>query len=156
MTRDRVAGIVLKDDQVLLMFRRNKGKEYFTFPGGGIESGETREQALKRELLEETSVEVSNHKLLYSVDWDSTSHQYFYLCDHLKGEPALGDFIEKEVMEKDKSQYYEPCWRKLKDLRHLIVYPLEVKDVFLKDLETKWPEKERTLYLKLSTCRQTL
>jgi 8-oxo-dGTP diphosphatase len=154
MIRDRVAGMVIHKDHILLMFRRNKGKEYFTFPGGGIEAKENLEQAVVRELWEETSVNVKPERILYDIDWDHTSHQKFFLCLYLAGEPKLGDFVEKDVMKKDKNQYYDPRWIRLTDLPQLLLYPLEIKEWLLQDLKNSWPKETRSTYLQLLACRQ--
>ncbi len=62
-----VAGIIENDGKILCM-QRDKGKyDYISFkwefPGGKVEDGETNEQALKKELLEEMDlkVNVGNH-----------------------------------------------------------------------------------------------
>lgn len=152
---DRVAAIVIKGDEILLMHRINKGKKYNTFPGGGIDSGESRQEALIRECREETSIEISVKKMLYEVDWDHTTKQFFYLCEYIKGFPTLGDANEKEEM-KNGNQYYEPYWSSVADLKKTLVYPLEVKDMLVYDLDKGFDDKKKYLYLELKTCRQTL
>lgn len=61
--RISVRGIIIEDDEVYTIFRRkirNDGviKEYYVIPGGGIENEETLQEALKRELKEELSIDV--------------------------------------------------------------------------------------------------
>lgn len=50
-TRHTVKGISIQGNKILLL-KSNRGD--YTFPGGGIELGESHEQALKREIIEET------------------------------------------------------------------------------------------------------
>ena len=136
--RNRSAGIVLKDDKVLLMHRFNNGDEYWVFPGGGQEPGETNDQTTVREVAEETSLVVEARQLLYRIDWDTGDRNYFYLCEYLSGEPSL-PIDSPEYQEandpnaKDGPQVFDPCWVPVADMPSLIVYPLEVRDVFLAD-----------------------
>ena len=54
-----VGGVIFRDDGVLIVRRkREPGKGLWSLPGGAVELGETLTQALKRELLEETSLRV--------------------------------------------------------------------------------------------------
>ncbi|MEU8002204.1 NUDIX domain-containing protein [Catellatospora sp. NPDC049111] len=59
-----VCGVVVQDDtgRVLLMCRA--GEDTWGLPGGGVESGETWEQAALRECREETGWDVTLHGLL--------------------------------------------------------------------------------------------
>lgn len=68
-----VAGIIWKDD-CFLAARRSPGKRgggFWEFPGGKVEPGETREQALARELGEELGIEVRDFEY-----WKSEEHSY--------------------------------------------------------------------------------
>jgi 8-oxo-dGTP diphosphatase len=55
-------GVLVREDQAFLLTSRPEGKAYaghWEFPGGKIESGETVEQALARELHEELGIHIS-------------------------------------------------------------------------------------------------
>ncbi len=67
-------GILLRSDGRLLLTTRPPGKAYagyWEFPGGKIEAGETVEQALRRELIEELGVSIGPAQV-----WKVTEHDY--------------------------------------------------------------------------------
>jgi len=69
-----VAAVIEVDGKVLCM-RRGQSRYPYTshlweFPGGKIEEGETPEQAVHRELLEEMDLDVEVHELLATVTHD--------------------------------------------------------------------------------------
>ena len=57
----KAAGIIIRDKKLLV--ERSKGKEFFISPGGSIEEGETPQQALIRELMEEFQITVTEEDL---------------------------------------------------------------------------------------------
>jgi 8-oxo-dGTP diphosphatase len=59
--RVRVAAVLVLDGQMVLVRHRKDDRAYHLLPGGGVEAGETLQQALTREVVEETglSIEVS-------------------------------------------------------------------------------------------------
>jgi ADP-ribose pyrophosphatase YjhB (NUDIX family) len=63
-----VTGIVIEDDQILLLNQDTEGPRSWSLPGGKVEDGESLSQALVREMLEETGVEVEVGRLLYVCD----------------------------------------------------------------------------------------
>ena len=57
MRRDRVQSMVVREDKILLVKHNMNGREFYCLPGGGIENGETPEEAAIRELKEESMVD---------------------------------------------------------------------------------------------------
>jgi 8-oxo-dGTP diphosphatase len=51
--RLRVSGLLHRGDSLVLVRHEKAGRAYWLLPGGGVEAGETMEQALRRELSEE-------------------------------------------------------------------------------------------------------
>ena len=151
----RAVCIMLKNDEVLLMHRLKNGKEYWTFPGGGVDDGETVESATVREVEEETSMPTEIEQLLYEHHYED-SDQFYYLCKYISGEPILGDAIEKERMEKSTSDIYGPEWVNVDEMQKLLLYPLEIRDWLIEDLKNGFKTQTRTENLKISELRQKL
>jgi len=93
---DIVNGLLLRDDQVL-MARRNANRRLYpgtwSFPGGHVETGETLEQALIRELAEEIGVLVNDARFLTRIDVSSDDRQscrsfHLYGIEDWGGEPT--------------------------------------------------------------------
>jgi len=129
MKRIRSLGIVIFDNKTVLIHRKVNGNEYFVFPGGGVEPGETNEECVIREVREETSIEVKVEKLLYSVI-DEKSEHYFYYCLYVSGK-LQGEEVDQNAIEDSKI----PTWHKTKDLQNTPVLPLEVRDWLIHDLK---------------------
>lgn len=73
----KVVGAVIKNNDEILIAKRLKGEfeGLWEFPGGKIEVGETPEQALVRELIEEMEVQIQVERYLMTAEYDySTFH----------------------------------------------------------------------------------
>jgi len=156
MKRIRAVAIIINNGMVLLMHRINNEKEYYVFPGGGVENGETVEQAVLHEVQEETSLEVKIERLLYHHIYDDNSEQFFYLCHYVSGEPKLGDGNEARAMKESDADFYNPVWREIKSLPQLLLYPLEIRDWFIQDAKTSFENMPREATIRISELRQSL
>ena len=75
-----VAAIIRKGDKIFATQRGyGEWKDWWEFPGGKMEAGETPEEALKREIREELSTEISVDEFLCTVEYD---YPKFYLTMH--------------------------------------------------------------------------
>lgn len=122
-----VAGAIVKDGKVFAAQRGNKGKTAFKweFPGGKIDPGETPEQALAREFVEELSIKVAVHELITSIvdEYDDVIlHIDTYHCTLLEGSPKLSEHINmawSNSSELDKLTFSPadaPTLAKIKEL----------------------------------------
>lgn len=58
-------GVIIKDNKIILVKKARGGyKGKLDLPGGGIEHTELPEEALKREIMEEAGINITNYKLL--------------------------------------------------------------------------------------------
>ena len=75
-----VAAIIRKGDKIFAT-QRGYGnfKDWWEFPGGKMEAGETPENALKREIREELSTEINVDDFLCTVEYD---YPQFHLTMH--------------------------------------------------------------------------
>lgn len=140
--RQAVRAIVIKDDNLLVMHRNKFGKEYETLPGGNIEVGETPEQALLRELREETSVQVTPDRLVFIEQaGDPYGTQYIFLCTYVSGEPQLSPDSEEAHINKLGQNLYEPKWVALKDLPNLPFLSEKLKRTIIESAGTSFPSE---------------
>jgi 8-oxo-dGTP pyrophosphatase MutT (NUDIX family) len=115
--RKAVRAIVVKDGALLTMHRNKFGHEYYTLVGGGLKPHEHDEQALAREVLEESGVRIINPRLVFiEPAGDPFGDQYIYYCDYHSGDLGLHpESIEAKINEH-KQNMYTPHWLPLEDL----------------------------------------
>ena len=100
-----VAAIIRRDDMVLATQRGyGEWKDWWEFPGGKIEAGETPEEALQREIREELSTEISVDQFLCTVEWD---YPKFHLTMHCYLCSLIGDSLH--LNEHEAARWLAPA-----------------------------------------------
>ncbi len=137
----RVAGIVPMDNGFVFMHRKNVKRnkdyeEYYTFPGGHLEEGETLEEGVIREIKEEFGIDVKVVRNLYELENNKLNmKEYFFLCEYINGEFGTGEGEEfsNNPEYKDSGEYI-PEIVKRENISNLVLLPLEIKEKFMLDL----------------------
>ncbi len=111
-TVEVVAAIIRREDRIFAT-QRGYGdwKDYWEYPGGKVEPGETPEQALRREIREELDAEISVDKDLVTIDWDYPDFHltmHCYICSLLADSLHLNEHEAARWL--DYTQLHEPCW----------------------------------------------
>ena len=90
-----VAAIIRRDDKIFATQRGyGEWKDWWEFPGGKVEQGETSEDALKREIREELSADISVDQFFCTVDYDYPAFHitmHCYLCQLISDAPHLNE-----------------------------------------------------------------
>jgi 8-oxo-dGTP diphosphatase len=106
--RNSAKAIIIHDGKLLVMRAQDEQGPWYLLPGGGQEPSETLEEALTREVLEETCVRVEIGALRYIREYFSINHEFanvdgdvhqvefMFLCRLLPGQsPSLGTVPDK-------------------------------------------------------------
>ena len=88
-----VAAIIKKDDKIFIT-RRGYGEfiDMWEFPGGKIEKGELREEALRREIDDELELKIEVKDLVTTIEYDYPNFHlimHCFLCEVIGGELKL-------------------------------------------------------------------
>jgi ADP-ribose pyrophosphatase YjhB (NUDIX family) len=140
--RTSVRAVVIKESKLLVMDRNRYGHKYIALIGGGVEKGESPKEALKREVREESTLEVANPRLIITLDAGAVyGLQYIYLCDYVSGEPKLSDNSIEQKMDKSGQNLYTPKWLDITDLEASNLLPAELKKQLIDFTRNGFPDK---------------
>ncbi len=125
--RDIVGGFIFSKDGKILLGQNRKGGVYegtYVVPGGGIEEGETEEIALRREMLEETGIDIATAAIV-KINQSSGEHEktlrdtgerVFVKMVFLDYRIVL-DQNADEIDVKAEDDWYMPRWFEIDELK---------------------------------------
>ena len=100
-----VGAVIFNKENKILLCKSHKWNNQYVIPGGHIELGEQMEKALKREIYEETGLEIYDIKLIaikesiYNKSFHEDKHFIFidYVCKTKIDEVTLNDEAEEYI-----------------------------------------------------------
>lgn len=146
------AGIVLiQDGKVALIERHRAGLDYFVFPGGGVDDGETPEQAAVREAMEELGIEIAIKQKITEIHFGPKSRQIYFLVEQAGGEFGTG--VGEEYTDSDPDDpeegIYIPIWMPIEKLsEYQNIYPESVAQQVIRSVKDGWTENAGIVFEK--------
>lgn len=139
--RTRAGVVLIEDDKVALIERHRAGLDYYVFPGGGMNLGETPEQAAIREAMEELGVEVAILREVAVIHFDQSA-QIYYLVKRVSGEFGTGtgeEFTDADPGDPQEGIYI-PVWMPIDELsQQAKVFPMDLAKLVLQSRTQGWP-----------------
>ena len=140
--RIRAATILIENERIALIERHKAGRHYFTIPGGGVDPGETPEEAALREMEEETGLQVAILRLVAEV-WFKGNQQLYYLVEWVGGEfgSGQGEEMLKPQPLNPFSGTYRPVWMQVDGIPEQPLLPVEVAELIVRAHQSGWPNE---------------
>lgn len=126
----RASAIITKKNKILLIHRKKNGEEYWVFPGGGVEDNETAQEAVIREVKEETNLNVTKCSLAFMSlnELDNKGHPFF-ICEVADGKLEI---IGEEKDRNSTENWYQLEWVDIKKLSDKWLVPIKAKEEIIK------------------------
>ena len=135
----RVCGIVKVEDKYLISNCDNC--EFWGFPGGHVILGESTDNAVVREVLEETKIDTTIEKVLATIQLffkredGMPFHEigFYYLLN--PKQPVLAQDFDFEEDDNGKIRHHQFRWVTIDELKQMDVRPNDLKAVLENNLE---------------------
>ncbi len=137
--RNRSGIILIHEGKLALIERNRQGRHYFAFPGGGVDEGESDEQAAIREAEEELGIHVKIVKKAATILRTGRRNQVYFLVDWVGGEFGTG--TGEEYGEFDPFHgTYKPVWMPMEEILVKNVVPRPLAELTARSHNNGWKE----------------
>ena len=116
--RIRVAGLVVKDDTILLIAHKKRNDIYWLLPGGGVEYRESLDNALKREFKEELGLDVDVGDIAMIADSIEPNGKR-----HIINVIFWCNLISEAIQLGSEKILYGYSFKPLQDMDTIVIYP---------------------------------
>jgi 8-oxo-dGTP diphosphatase len=137
--RIRVCGLLVEDDELLLVKLNAPTRDtpFWSPPGGGLELGERLEDALVREFIEETGLQVEPQRLFYISEFVQPPFhavEFYFLCENVGGKLVVG--TDPELVNHSQ-MILDIQYIRFAEMGTMDIFPTFIRDRFHQDYTSR-------------------
>lgn len=134
--------IIIEDGKILVMRRIKEGSMYYTLVGGRVSDGEKIEDAVVREVMEETGLKITSLKyVFYESHPEPYNEQYIFLCEVAPHDDIkIQEASEEALLNRFGTNLHEPLWAEVKAFEKLPFRTPQLQAAIAKGLKKGFPK----------------
>jgi ADP-ribose pyrophosphatase YjhB (NUDIX family) len=141
--RKAARAIIIQGDKTLVMHRNKHGSQFYTLVGGQVDDHETMEEGLKREIKEETGMDVVRSRLVFvELHPAPYNEQYIYLCEVADdSNVAIQNTSEEALMNRLGMNTHTLYWVEVSAFSRLPFRTQQLQDAIVKAFSKGFPDQ---------------
>ena len=125
----RTSAIIYNKDKTKILLFKSSNRDFYMLPGGKVNELESSEDALKREVKEETGLEISIIDFKCFSECVVTDKEMTYQQVEAIYEASYNDEINNDEFNGLEGNWILFKWFNINDLDNVLIEPKEIKDL---------------------------
>lgn len=125
----RTSAIIYNKDKTKILLFKSSNRDFYMLPGGKVNELESSEDALKREVKEETGLEINIIDFKCFSECVVTDKEMTYQQVEAIYEASYNDEINNDEFNGLEGNWILFKWFNIKDLDNVLIEPKEIKDI---------------------------
>ena len=125
----RTSAIIYNKDKTKILLFKSSNRDFYILPGGKVNELESSEDALKREVKEETVLEISIIDFKCFSECVVTDKEMTYQQVEAIYEASYNDEINNDEFNGLEGNWILFKWFNINDLDNVLIEPKEIKDI---------------------------
>ena len=125
----RTSAIIYNKDKTKILLFKSSNRDFYMLPGGQVNELESSEDALKREVKEETGLEISIIDFKCFSECVVTDKEMTYQQVEAIYEASYNDEINNDEFNGLEGNWILFKWFNINDLDNVLIEPKEIKDM---------------------------
>ncbi len=125
----RTSAIIYNKDKTKILLFKSSNRDFYMLPGGKVNELESSEDALKREVKEETGLEISIIDFKCFSECVVTDKEMTYQQVEAIYEASYNDEINNDEFNGLEGNWILFKWFNINDLDNVLIEPKEIKDM---------------------------